>query len=104
MIHERRISDSYVFNIDVIRILSTAEVTFLDVFIDNKLIFKNHIDKLCKKASHKLQALRHIRPFFSFFTFLIGCLLVKVQLTKSEKFTSGHSKLFIMLMTNRMRS
>ena len=82
MIHERRISDSYVFNIDVIRILSTAEVTFLDVFIDNKLIFKNHIDKLCKKASHKLQALRHIRPFFSFFTFLIWMFASKSSINK----------------------
>ena len=37
----------------------------------------------------------------SFLTFLYyGCLLVKVQLTKSAKLISGHSKWFIMPMTN----
>ena len=46
-------------------ITSTDEVTLLGVSIDNKLTFKNHIDKLCRKASYKLYVLRHIRPFLS---------------------------------------
>ena len=48
-------SDSYVLNIDGMKISSTGEVTLLVFSIDNKLTFKIHLDELCRKASYKLQ-------------------------------------------------
>ena len=65
MVLRKGTSDSYVLNIDGMVITSTDEVTLLGVSIDNKLTFKNHIDKLYRKASYKLYALRRIRPFLS---------------------------------------
>ena len=65
MVLGRTISDSYVVNIDDMEITYTAEVTLLGVSIDNKLTFQNHIDELCRRASHKFHALHHIRPFLS---------------------------------------
>ena len=44
------ISDSYVLHIDDMEITSTDVVALLDVSVDNKLMFKNHIDELCRKA------------------------------------------------------
>ena len=115
MVLGRSISDSYILNIDDMNITSTDEVTLLGVTIDNKLTFRNHIDELCRKASNKLLILRRIRPFYqkkklSYLKMLLlivslyGCLLLKVQLATSAKFISGHSKLFIMHMTNRTKS
>ena len=96
---------------------TSTDVTLLGVSIDNKLTFKNHTDELCRKASYKLQDLHRIRLFYqknklienafivSFYMLLqCGCLLVKVHLTKSAKFISGHSKLFILPVKNRTRS
>ena len=99
---------------------STDEVTLHGVSIGNKLTFKNHIDESCRKASYKLHALRLIRPFWSkekarllanafincqfLYAPLIWMFASKIQLTKSAKFISGHSKLFIMFMTNCTRS
>ena len=92
------------------KIISTDKVTLLGVSFDNKLVFKNHIDGLCRKASYKVHTLCCVRPiskektrllvnvsinFINFYDPLYGCLLVKVQLAKSAKFISGHSKLFI---------
>ena len=65
MVLGRSISDSYVLNIDGTEITSTDEVTLLGVSNDNKLIFKDYIDELCRKTSYKLRALRRIRPFLS---------------------------------------
>ena len=50
--------------VDAMKITSTDKFTLLSVSIDNKLTFKNHIDKLCRKASSKHHALLRIRPFF----------------------------------------
>lgn len=61
---ERNISDSYVLNIDGMKITSTDEVALLDVSIVNKLTFKNHNDELCRKESYKPHALCHIRLFY----------------------------------------
>ena len=91
-------------------ITSTNEVALLGVSIDDKLTFKNDIDELCRKAPYELHS---ITPFLIkeksmllanafincqfLYTCLIwnGCLLLNIQLTKSAKFISGHSKLFI---------
>ena len=54
LVLEGSISDSYVLNVDDMKISSSDEVILLGVAIDNKLRFKNHIDDVCRKASHKL--------------------------------------------------
>ena len=101
------------------KIISTDKVTLLGVSFDNKLVFKNHIDGLCRKASYKVHTLSFIRPiskektrllvnvsinFINLYDPLYGCLLVKVQLAKSAKFISGHSKLFIVSIKICVRS
>ena len=54
----------------------------------------------------KEQAKLTENAFIVSFYMLLQCgyLLVKVHLTKSAKFISGHSKLFIMPIKNRTRS
>ena len=42
---------------------SSREEKLLDVKIDRKLSFKNHVSSLCKKASQKLHALRRVVNF-----------------------------------------
>ena len=65
MVLGRSISDSLVSNISSMKIISTDKVTLLRVSIGSKLMFKDHIDELCRKASYKLHALRRVRPFLS---------------------------------------
>ena len=38
-------------------------VTHLDITIDNKLVFKNHTENLCRTDQYKLRALRRIRKY-----------------------------------------
>ena len=42
---------------------NSKKETFLGVIIDNKLIFDSHINRMCKKAGHKLSALSQISAF-----------------------------------------
>ena len=101
------------------KIISTDKVTLLGVSFDNKLVFKNHTDGLCRKASYNVHTLSFIRPiskektrllvnvsinFINLYDPLYGSLLVKVQLAKSAKFISGHSKLFIVSIKICVRS
>ena len=101
------------------KIISTDKVPLLGVSFDNKLVFKNHTDGLCRKASYKVHTLSFIRPiskektrllvnvsinFINLYDPLYGYLLVKVQLAKSAKFISGHSKLFIVSIKICVRS
>ena len=65
MVLGRSISDSFVSNISSMKIISTDKVTLLRISIGNKLMFKDHIDELCRKASYRLHALRRVRPFLS---------------------------------------
>ena len=37
----------------------------LDITIDSKLTFENHINSICKKASQKLNALARIAPYMN---------------------------------------
>lgn len=101
------------------KIISTDKVPLLGVSFDNKLVFKNHTDGLCRKASYNVHTLSFIRPiskektrllvnvsinFINLYDPLYGYLLVKVQLAKSAKFISGHSKLFIVSIKICVRS
>ena len=44
---------------------STCE-KLLRVFFDSKLTFQSHIDNICKKAAHKLNAISRITPYIDF--------------------------------------
>ena len=44
---------------------STGE-KLLCVFFDNKLTFQLHLDNICKKAAHKLNAISRITPYMDF--------------------------------------
>ena len=41
------------------------EVKLLGITINNELIFKKHIEDLCKKTSYKLHVLRRIRRYLT---------------------------------------
>ena len=41
---------------------STCE-KFLGVFFDSNLTFQSHIDSICKKAVHKLNAISRVTPY-----------------------------------------
>ena len=56
---------SLVLNINGKKINNSREIELLGIVIDNQLKFKKHIEKLCKKASFKLHALRRIRKFLT---------------------------------------
>ena len=45
---------------------STEIVKLLGINIDNKLTFEQHVDSLCNKASHKLNALERLAHYMSF--------------------------------------
>ncbi len=48
------------------RIWESHKVNLLGVQIDNQLKFKDHINKICDKAGHKISALARVRHHFSF--------------------------------------
>ena len=41
------------------------EVILLGIIIDNKLVFKKHIENLCRTAQYKLHALTRIRKYLT---------------------------------------
>ena len=52
---------SFRLNVNGKIIPCSNEVKLLGITIDNELIFKKHIEDLCKRASYKLHALKRIR-------------------------------------------
>ena len=59
------IGDEYFVNIGSKCIFNSKEEKILGVYFDNKLNFKCHLRKLCKRASIKLHALARISNFMS---------------------------------------
>ena len=55
----------FILKINAIEIRNTSEVELLGLTIDHKSRSDAHIDKLCKKARFKLNALRKIRRFLT---------------------------------------
>ena len=49
--------------INFITVKESNEVILLDITIDNKLLFKKHIENLCRTAQYKLHALTRIRKY-----------------------------------------
>ena len=59
------IGDEHCVKIEQQFILNSANEKVLGVFFDNRLNFKCHLNKLCKKASQKLHALARVSTFMS---------------------------------------
>ena len=51
--------------INSITIKESNEVILLGITIDNKLVFKKHIENLCRTAQYKLHALTRIRKYLT---------------------------------------
>ena len=49
--------------INSITVKESNEVILLGITIGNKLVFKKHIENLCRRAQYKLHALTHIRKY-----------------------------------------
>ena len=49
--------------INSITVKESNEVILLDIIIDNKLVFKKHIENLCRTAQYKLHSLIRIRKW-----------------------------------------
>ena len=54
--------DEHVFYYDNLTIKNSNEEEILEVTIDRKLTFHQHIKKMCRKAGQKLSALLAISP------------------------------------------
>ena len=65
MILEEKQNTPFALNINGKKINNSREIELLGIAIDNQLKFKKHIEKLCKKASFKIHALRRIRKFLT---------------------------------------
>ena len=52
-------------NIYNIKIRESQNVELLGLIIDNRLTFKDRINKLCRRANYKLHALRRIRKYLT---------------------------------------
>ena len=51
--------------INFITVKESNEVILLDITIDNKLLFKKHIENLCRTAQYKLHALTRTRKYLT---------------------------------------
>ena len=51
--------------INFITVKESNEVMLLDITIDNKLVFKKHIENLCRTAQYKLHALTRTRKYLT---------------------------------------
>ena len=51
--------------INSITVKESNEVILLGITIDNKLVFKKHIENLCRTAQYKLHAFTRIRKYFT---------------------------------------
>ena len=58
-------TDSIAIRIKDNEILNNESEKLLDVSIDNKLVFNNHLQKILKKANQKVHVLARITPYMS---------------------------------------
>ena len=58
--------DIYCLDLDKVTLTSSPKVTLLGIIIDNKLTFNEHHKMICKKTSHKLNALTRLCNIISF--------------------------------------
>ena len=50
---------------NIVTVKENYEVILLDITVDNKLVFKTHIENLCRTAQYKLHALTRIRKYLT---------------------------------------
>ena len=65
MIPGKNTRQSIILNINNVKIRESLSVVLPDLTVDNRLTFKDHINTLCCRASHKLHALRRIREYIT---------------------------------------
>ena len=66
--------------INSITVKKSNEVILLGLASDNKLVFKKHIENLCRTAQYKLQALTRIRKYFALDkAILLGKTFINIQ-------------------------
>ena len=84
------IGDQYFVNMGSKCIFNSNEEKILGVYFDNKLYFKCHLHKLCKRACIKLHALARISNFMSLssnIVFSYRCVTAGTFTHKLTKFT-----------------
>ena len=52
-----------ILNINQIKVEESQKIVLLDLAIDNRLTFKDHVSMLCSPGNYKLHALRRIRKY-----------------------------------------
>ena len=50
---------------NIVTVKENYEVILLDITVDNKLVFKTHIENLCRTAQYKLHTLTRIRNYLT---------------------------------------
>ena len=65
MILGKSTRQSIILNINNIKIRESSSVVLLGLTIDNRLMFKDHINILLRRASFKLHVLRRIRKYLT---------------------------------------
>ena len=66
--------------INSITVKESNKVILLGITIDNKLVFKKHIENLCRAAQYKLHALTCIRKYLTLDkAFLLGSTFINSQ-------------------------
>ena len=65
MILSKGTRETITLNINNIKIKESQNVELLGITIDKRLIFKDHINMLCRRANYKLHALRRIRKYLT---------------------------------------
>ena len=65
MILGKSTRQSFILNINNVKIRESSRVVLLGLTIDNRSTFKVHINILLRKASFKLHALRRIREYLT---------------------------------------
>ena len=63
LVHGQRCDDPVTVRIGNADVVNSSEDKLLGVQIDSRLSFRNHVSKLCRKASNKLYTLTRILPY-----------------------------------------
>ena len=90
---------SVMLNINNIKIRESSSVTLLDLTIENRLTFKDHINILCRRANLKLHALRRIKKYL---TTVKAKLLYNAFINRKFNYASiiwmfGHKQDYLMI-------
>ena len=57
--------NEYISKINLVCVQSSDDITFFGAMIYKGLIFKKHVNNLCRKTQYRLDALRDIRRFLT---------------------------------------